>query len=63
MLSCGASCSCHYSQVLRLDLGDLESVRAFAAKFKAKYTRLDVLVNNGDHVVTNLSFTVVLPLA
>lgn len=30
----------------RLDLTDLESVRAFAAGFKAKYPTLDVLVNN-----------------
>jgi len=29
-----------------LDLGDLASVRAFAAEFLAKYPRLDVLINN-----------------
>lgn len=30
----------------RLDLGDLESVRAFAEKFSREHRRLDVLVNN-----------------
>ncbi|CAM9460744.1 unnamed protein product [Sphacelaria rigidula] len=33
-------------RVMKLDLADLESVRAFAKEFKAKHTRLDVLVNN-----------------
>ncbi len=32
--------------VMELDLGDLESVRAFAAAFLAKYDRLDLLINN-----------------
>ena len=30
----------------QLDLGDLASVRAFAAAFKAQYERLDILMNN-----------------
>jgi NAD(P)-dependent dehydrogenase (short-subunit alcohol dehydrogenase family) len=32
--------------VMPLDLGDLDSVRAFAAEFRAHYTRLDLLINN-----------------
>ncbi len=32
--------------VMRLDVGDLSSVRAFAGAFKAKYDRLDILLNN-----------------
>lgn len=32
--------------VMHLDVGDLRSVRAFAADFQAKYDRLDVLLNN-----------------
>jgi NAD(P)-dependent dehydrogenase (short-subunit alcohol dehydrogenase family) len=32
--------------VMPLDLGDKASVRAFAAAFRARYARLDVLVNN-----------------
>lgn len=39
---------------MHLDLADLESVRAFAAEFKAKYTQLDVLVNNGNSVKAKL---------
>ncbi|MCB9457329.1 MAG: SDR family NAD(P)-dependent oxidoreductase [Anaerolineaceae bacterium] len=34
------------AEVLPLDLTSLDSVRQFAAAFKAKYTRLDVLLNN-----------------
>ncbi len=33
--------------LLHLDLADLSSVRRFADEFKARYDRLDVLVNNG----------------
>lgn len=30
-----------------LDLGDLASIRAFASNFMEKFSKLDVLVNNG----------------
>ena len=33
-------------QVMPLDLADLDSVRSFAAAFKAKYDQLDLLINN-----------------
>jgi NAD(P)-dependent dehydrogenase (short-subunit alcohol dehydrogenase family) len=33
-------------EILQLDLSDLSSVRAFVETYKAKYNRLDVLVNN-----------------
>ncbi len=33
-------------EVMALDLGSLESVRQFAATFKARYDRLDILMNN-----------------
>lgn len=36
---------------MNLDLADLESVRAFATQFKTKYSRLDVLVNNGKYTL------------
>ncbi len=32
--------------LMKLDVGDLSSVRDFAAAFKAKYDRLDILLNN-----------------
>jgi protochlorophyllide reductase len=32
--------------LIQLDVGDLSSVRAFAAAFKEKYDRLDILLNN-----------------
>lgn len=32
--------------LMKLDVGDLESVRAFADAFKARYDRLDILLNN-----------------
>ena len=34
------------AEIMILDLASLESVRRFAAEFKANYNRLDVLVNN-----------------
>jgi len=33
-------------EVMELDLGDLESVRQFVGAFRAKYDRLDLLINN-----------------
>ena len=33
-------------EVMELDLSDLDSVRAFAEAFRAKYPRLDLLINN-----------------
>jgi NAD(P)-dependent dehydrogenase (short-subunit alcohol dehydrogenase family) len=33
-------------EMMRLDLGDLDSVRAFADEFKGGYDRLDLLINN-----------------
>lgn len=32
--------------LMKLDVGDLESVRTFASTFKEKYDRLDILLNN-----------------
>lgn len=32
--------------ILKLDLGSLASIQSFVAAFKAKYTRLDILLNN-----------------
>lgn len=34
------------AEIMELDLASLDSVRRFAAAFKAKYSQLDVLVNN-----------------
>jgi len=38
--------------VMQLDLGDLESVRRFAAEFKNKHRKLDVLLNNAGIMMT-----------
>lgn len=43
--------------VMKLDLGDLASVRAFAKEFQEKYPRLDVLVNNAGIWPTTKSTT------
>ena len=40
-------------EVLHLDLDDLESVRTFAEAFKAKYDRLDLLINNAGIINRN----------
>ncbi|HBX69815.1 MAG TPA: short-chain dehydrogenase, partial [Chloroflexi bacterium] len=34
------------AEIMPLDLSSLESIQQFAAQFKAKYERLDVLLNN-----------------
>ena len=38
--------------VMQLDLGDLESVRSFAAAFKLSHQKLDVLLNNAGIMMT-----------
>jgi NAD(P)-dependent dehydrogenase (short-subunit alcohol dehydrogenase family) len=43
--------------VMKLDLGDLASVRAFAREFQEKYPRLDILVNNAGVWTTARSTT------
>jgi NAD(P)-dependent dehydrogenase (short-subunit alcohol dehydrogenase family) len=39
-------------RVMQLDLGDLESVRAFASDFKKRYKQLDILLNNAGIMMT-----------
>jgi len=39
-------------KVMQLDLGDLESVKNFAAEFKIIHTKLDVLLNNAGIMMT-----------
>jgi len=39
-------------KVMQLDLGDLESVKSFAAAFKQGYKKLDVLLNNAGIMMT-----------
>jgi NAD(P)-dependent dehydrogenase (short-subunit alcohol dehydrogenase family) len=43
--------------LMKLDLGDLASVRAFAREFQEKYPRLDILVNNAGVWTTSRSTT------
>lgn len=43
--------------VMKLDLGELASVRAFAKEFQEKYPRLDILVNNAGIWPTTKSTT------
>lgn len=42
---------------MTLDLGDLESVKAFADAFRARYDRLDILVNNAGIMIPPLGRT------
>ncbi|KAH7484561.1 hypothetical protein KRP22_005728 [Phytophthora ramorum] len=44
-------------EFLLLDLSDLDSVRAFADMFRARFDRLDLLVNNGGVMVPNPTHT------
>src|SRR6185437_5334944 len=44
-------------EVEALDLGSTASIRAFAARFKAKHARLDVLVNNAGVWLTSRAVT------
>ena len=43
--------------IILLDLNSLDSVKAFAAAYKAKYQRLDLLINNAGIMVPPLSKT------
>lgn len=44
-------------ELMTLDLGNFDSIRAFASDFKAKYDRLDVLVNNAGVVALKRELT------
>ncbi len=44
-------------EVEALDLGSVKSIRAFAERFKARHTRLDVLVNNAGVWLTSRATT------
>ncbi|KOP69113.1 short-chain dehydrogenase [Bacillus sp. FJAT-18019] len=44
-------------ELMTLDLGDFDSIRAFASDFKARYDRLDVLVNNAGVVALKRELT------
>lgn len=44
-------------ELMTLDLGSFDSIRAFASEFKAKYDRLDVLVNNAGVVTIKRELT------
>lgn len=39
-------CPSSQISIIQLDLADLESIRAFAARFKNSYDKLDILINN-----------------
>jgi NAD(P)-dependent dehydrogenase (short-subunit alcohol dehydrogenase family) len=45
-------------EVMRLDLSDLDSVREFAEAFRAKHSRLDLLINNAGIMVPPYGKTV-----
>ena len=44
-------------ELMTLDLGSFDSIRAFASDFKAKYDRLDVLVNNAGVITIKRELT------
>ena len=44
-------------ELMPLDLADLASVRQFAQDFKARFTRLDILCNNGSAIMVPLGKT------
>ncbi|PKL88886.1 MAG: short-chain dehydrogenase [Ignavibacteriae bacterium HGW-Ignavibacteriae-2] len=44
-------------QVMELDLASLESVRVFASRFKEKYEKLDILINNAGVMIPPYSKT------
>jgi NAD(P)-dependent dehydrogenase (short-subunit alcohol dehydrogenase family) len=44
-------------EVMLVDVGDLDSIRVFAAKFKARHRRLDILCNNAGVVAQPLART------
>ena len=44
-------------EIMPLDLADLASVRQFAADFKARFSRLDILCNNGSAIMVPLGKT------
>ncbi|TWT01471.1 oxidoreductase [Planomicrobium sp. CPCC 101079] len=46
-----------YIDVMKLDLADLSTVRAFAAQFKSRFDSLDLLVNNAGVMTPPLSKT------
>lgn len=45
-------------EVMQLDLGDLQSVKEFAAAYKKKYKQLDILLNNAGIMMTPYSKTI-----
>lgn len=44
-------------ELMSLDLGSFDSIRAFASEYKAKYEHLDVLVNNAGVVTIQRELT------